>query len=606
MPTLDQYMTGIAKAERAGDMEAAEFLRKEASAKMTGPASTLEKMGAGVQDVVLGAKQFFGGTTPEEVREHNRIAQQATGGTFGGELIRHSLPLAASVLIPGAGTVRGATAIGAATGALMPTEFENVAAGKALGAGIGGAVGAAGQKALNVVAPFGERVLSKTLGGMGNIARRFTPGGREQLAERALAESASDPAAVQQALATAQPSVSGARQSAAAISNDPRMLSAEHALRKAGGEIGEPLEQMSAQANKKQWEHLQGALGKNVADFDDEANWFARQELAGMNLRRPFDARGNFASQLATEIERTDNPALKAELERIAAHYASVLKTSGGGGGRGVNVERLHNFRMTALDDALSRLYQTDKKAANTLRDRIINLEQTFDREMDWAVGGGNQWSKFLQGYRERATARDQARAGAEFLEQRLETLPPTLAGPPELAGMRNVLTKEPLKETVRGRPLYSQEAQEAMGGVGREIDVSLRPYAQAVEPRGSAQAAPKVLRHAIEAQRRGQGITLEDLAAGSIGYGLGDESGLGGAAGLFAGRRFVRHISDKQAIDIARRMSQLYADPQRAAQALARSPLPNQAKQMIMEKLLSSQYANVLPAGAATYATRE
>src|SRR5262245_51692863 len=488
----------------------------------------------------------------------------------------------------------------------MPTEFENVAAGKALGAGIGGAVGAAGQKALNVVAPFGERVLSKTLGGMGNIARRFTPGGREQLAERALAESASDPAAVQQALATAQPTVSGARQSAAAISNDPRMLSAEHALRKAGGEIGEPLEQMSAQANKKQWEHLQGALGKNVADFDDEANWFARQELAGMNLRRPFDARGNFASQLATEIERTDNPALKAELERIAAHYASVLKTSGGGGGRGVNVERLHNFRMTALDDALSRLYQTDKKAANTLRDRIINLEQTFDREMDWAVGGGNQWSKFLQGYRERATARDQARAGAEFLEQRLETLPPTLAGPPELAGMRNVLTKEPLKETVRGRPLYSQEAQEAMGGVGREIDVSLRPYAQAVEPRGSAQAAPKVLRHAIEAQRRGQGITLEDLAAGSIGYGLGDESGLGGAAGLFAGRRFVRHISDKQAIDIARRMSQLYADPQRAAQALARSPLPNQAKQMIMEKLLSSQYANVLPAGAATYATRE
>src|SRR5262245_9271314 len=142
MPTLDQYMTGIANAERAGDKEAAEFLRREAQKQMVGTGSFMEKLGAGVQDIVLGTKQLAGQTTPEEVREHNRIASMATGDTLGGNLTR-GLAYAPLAFVPGAATIPGAAALGAAQGVLTPTEDENVLAGKVKNAALGGALGGA-------------------------------------------------------------------------------------------------------------------------------------------------------------------------------------------------------------------------------------------------------------------------------------------------------------------------------------------------------------------------------------------------------------------------------------------------------------------------------
>jgi hypothetical protein len=180
MPTREQYELAISMAERDGNMPARDALMRRAAAEMTGPASFAEKVGAGVQDVVLGTKQLFGQTTPDEIKEHNRYADQATGGTLGGKLTRGlgaAGALAPALLIPGAQSVGGAALLGGAAGLMEPTEDENVIGGKVKNAALGAATGGLMQKGLNVALPAAGQVLKRALGG----ASEFGPAGVKRL-----------------------------------------------------------------------------------------------------------------------------------------------------------------------------------------------------------------------------------------------------------------------------------------------------------------------------------------------------------------------------------------------------------------------------------------
>ena len=102
----------------------------------------------------LGVKQMFGGldSTEQNILAQNKeAARKAPVSAFAGNV----LSMVPSMFIPGANTITGAGAIGALNGLVQPVEGDqtlgNIAAGKALNTGIGGALGAGGQVVGNKV-----------------------------------------------------------------------------------------------------------------------------------------------------------------------------------------------------------------------------------------------------------------------------------------------------------------------------------------------------------------------------------------------------------------------------------------------------------------------
>lgn len=105
----------------------------------------------------LGAKQFFGGLSPEEQRvlQYNKEAEQAHPAL---SLASNALTAAPTFFIPGMNTLTGAALVGGAQGLLQPVDGDqslaNIAKGKAINTAVGTGLGAAGQWAGNKVGNF--------------------------------------------------------------------------------------------------------------------------------------------------------------------------------------------------------------------------------------------------------------------------------------------------------------------------------------------------------------------------------------------------------------------------------------------------------------------
>jgi hypothetical protein len=169
MATREQIGEALKRAHAAGDTEAA---RKLAQAyrdyqppvaeqpEMESP-GFMAGMGKGVVDAIEGVTDLFGVDDPlglgDTSQADKAIAQSpaAAAGEFVGN-VGATMP---AMLIPGAGTIKGAAAIGAGLGALLNKgDFAARAKNAAAGA-VGGAAGAslpyAAKVAGKVLAPFG-------------------------------------------------------------------------------------------------------------------------------------------------------------------------------------------------------------------------------------------------------------------------------------------------------------------------------------------------------------------------------------------------------------------------------------------------------------------
>jgi len=458
MPTLAEHMEALGRAQAAGDTEAAEYIRQRAAREITGAGSSLEKLGAGMQDVVTGTKQLFGQASRDDVREQARIADMATGGTLGGRVMRGlgtAGAVAPAMLIPGAQSVGGAALLGAGTGLLMPTEEENVAYGKVKNAAEAALTAGLMQKGFNVAAPIAGTVLKKAV----DYGRRFSPGGRQTIAEQAFASAipAADRPAAQQALAGAAtartpPTGSGAPVTSGVATRQPALLEAERQAREAGGELGRPIEDLYERAAQQRWGHLQQEVGGDVPALSQAAEDVYDTFMSSAQMQRPFDKGRVLGQEITAAINSTHNKAVKGELQRILDQYKAARSAG--------DIGSLHELRMTALDDALSRLYQTDKKAAGMLRNRIEGFKDTFDNEMNRALGG-NKWSQFLGDYSQAATARGQAQAGNELLAG-MENQNLTPGGVPRLTGQERQLARAASDVNQYGQPVYSPRGQAA------------------------------------------------------------------------------------------------------------------------------------------------
>jgi len=114
-------------------------------------------MGKGFMDLYRGAKQIVGAESQSEIDEARRLDAplMKTGAGVAGNITGSIAAAAPTMLIPGANSVGGAAAVGAALNALQPTSedesrLKNAALGAGMGAGaqygIGKLLGAAGSR----------------------------------------------------------------------------------------------------------------------------------------------------------------------------------------------------------------------------------------------------------------------------------------------------------------------------------------------------------------------------------------------------------------------------------------------------------------------------
>ncbi len=220
--------------------------------------STFDRFAAGTGkamiDLLRGTGQLVGAVSREDVAESRRRdapLMKTTAGTVG-NLFGNVALLAPTAMIPGANTLTGAGAIGAASGLLQPSTSTKETAINAL---LGGAGGTAGQFVANKIGAVARQAGSQTTQGQKSAAQagqaqgmRLTPG------------KASGSAALQkfEAAAAANPMTSGGF--------DAIKETNQRALNKAAAQaIGEQADELSTPVLARAEQRI-GAVFDAVAD----------------------------------------------------------------------------------------------------------------------------------------------------------------------------------------------------------------------------------------------------------------------------------------------------------------------------------------------------
>jgi hypothetical protein len=169
--------------------------------------------GTALANVWEGGKQLFGLGNEDNIRNQRIIADEAPVGAIAGNIATYA-PLA---LVPGANTIAGGAALGAATGAAQPTlDGESRLANAAVGGAVGGAV------------PAAIRV-GKTA--KAALIDPFTDAGRNRIAGGLINRTAANPQAAAQRMATAQGQTPGFAPTAGQAADDAGIASLERTTR---------------------------------------------------------------------------------------------------------------------------------------------------------------------------------------------------------------------------------------------------------------------------------------------------------------------------------------------------------------------------------------
>ena len=255
MPTLQELERALVNADRAGDTQAAAVLatavvRARAMQPTKGPdptegMSTADKALAGVgkafADIGRGVGQLVpvrrnGSWEPlvtrDDIAESRRLDEPLMNTTAGkwGNIGGNVALLAPTAMIPGAATIRGGAMIGAATGALAPSEST----GETLG-NIG--LGALAAPAANLVG----RGAAATLSAGRALLDPLTQAGQQRIAANTLRSFATDPAKAAANLRGARELVPGSAPTMAQAADDVGLAQQERQIEKHGIDEGDSL-----------------------------------------------------------------------------------------------------------------------------------------------------------------------------------------------------------------------------------------------------------------------------------------------------------------------------------------------------------------------------
>lgn len=180
--------------------------------------------GKAFTDLGRGTGQIVGAVDQQGIAESKALDKPLmnTGAGFAGNVTGNVAALLPTAFIPGANTIPGAAAVGAASGLLAPQAEGNVAVGKLVDAGVGsilGAGGVAAGRALNAGWNAGKGVIEP-----------FTKGGQQNIVGRTLQRFATNPDAAATAANGFADAVPGYASTLAEATQDPGLATLQRAV----------------------------------------------------------------------------------------------------------------------------------------------------------------------------------------------------------------------------------------------------------------------------------------------------------------------------------------------------------------------------------------
>lgn len=252
----------------------------------------LAGIGSGMSSVGRGIGQTLGLANREDIAEARRLDAplKATGLGMAGNVLGQAAAYAPTAFIPGANTVLGATAIGAGTGLLAPSEstqetIENTGAGAI-----------AGPLSLLI-----GRGLNAAYQGAKALVQPLTSKGQEQVAAGTLRAFARDPRAAAAAMRSARPLVPGSQPTMAQASMDPGIAQLERTLVN-NPETGPLFASRFADQRAARQAAIQGVAGTDAA------------YTAAVNAR---SAGANYSRAMAEGIDNTAAKMMKPQIASL-------------------------------------------------------------------------------------------------------------------------------------------------------------------------------------------------------------------------------------------------------------------------------------------------
>lgn len=596
MSTVDDHLRALKKANDAGDVEAANFIRQKVVAAqeeadrvaydptigMSGLEKVRANVGAGMADIGLGIQQLYGGATGEDARKKAERDTRLAKATTGGKALQIGGTAALAVpamFVPGANTVAGAGLVGAGTGALMPTQSDNLIAGKAVNAGIGALTGAAAQKYIPALMSAGGKAIKKipeALASRGLLPERIASPMLRKQAERIFAQNVDDPSVALSKIGQFR-DVPGTQPTTSQILGDTKSLMIERQLRESGGEAGQALSGMRTASNQARYKYLTDELDKDPSKLWDAAKDFAMSSKGKMRVAKDgIDPSGTVIREVGRLRNSYDNSRAKATLQELQDRIKTAMAKQGND-----QLDSLHQVRMYEIDDALDRLTSTDSKLARSLSKDFSQVKSLLDKRLNEGLKKAGQWDDFLTGYSERARAAGQAEAGQELLGS-IDNLTPASTGEPALTSGRTLLRKAEGAVDDFGNPKFNPLSADAIAAVNRSLNVEMAPLAPNIRPMGSPTAA-NLNQPNVKALQALQPVIRGSAPAGSNPSAAGAITGAatmmggpaGGAAAAVGGMGTqkvagaLNRRAEEAALITARHLFEMYRDPQTAVQAL-------------------------------------
>lgn len=425
MATKAEIYQAILNADQAGDSESVRALgaylktmpadaQAQKAPDPTEDMSTFDKFAAGtgkaMYDTARGVGQLVGLVDQKEIDEvkaRDAALMNTTAGAAG-NVFGNVVTTLPTVAIPGAATLKGASAIGAIQGLFQPvgsddSRLQNMALGA--GAGAGGV--AAG------------RALSGAYQGGKALIEPFTQGGREKIAGRVIQRFADDPAKV--AAARGGASITGSVPTIAEETADAGMARLQDAVRSLDPQIAGRLDARLADNNAARVGVLEKLAGNDATRAAADA---ARKN----STKGLYDTATNASYTVDGELQGLLNrPAIKQAMARAATladnngrkftfDVTPVTPFAGAGGLSGGSSKQISGQSLQDLKMAMDEML-TDPtsgftgKAGNTIKDLRGQI-------IGWMEKANPDFKAARTGYAAASKPMNQMDIGAELLKK--------------------------------------------------------------------------------------------------------------------------------------------------------------------------------------------
>lgn len=336
-------------------------------------------MGGAFTRIGQGAKQMLGMPTDYQQDKGATNALNQTGAGMAGNIAGNVAAFAPAAVIPGAASIAGAGAIGAATGALQPTEnwqerLKNMGEGGALGG------------AVQTVARYPKEILdaAKGLGrGLKATIEPLYEGGREQILSRALRNSTGGNPDVAARLAAGKELVPGSMPTAAEVAESPGIAALQRTASATNPEAYGTRAAQQNEARVKELTDLAGTQGKRdffAADRSAAADaLYTKAYDKGVDIRRDptsgqFLPKAQIAGRQGEITKLMQRPAIQDAMEsaRTLAANEGVKMNDMAGSVKGLD------YLKRALDDKIGAASGNEQRVLVDLKNRLLTTLDTL------------------------------------------------------------------------------------------------------------------------------------------------------------------------------------------------------------------------------------